>query len=179
MTSSKLTECAPLVVRRNAGADSTAQASDAQDARIARFSFSVRSGSLTTSEGCAKACAGCSSAFRSKSLLNRIEVHRNEDSWRCARGGPRRPQRWLITGGEQNVHIARGQLTISQFVSCDTRRLNVFECEIFQWGAQTLRRSGRIFPSERPHLQCSIPASVPAPISLVGSRRREGARHRP
>ena len=43
--------------RRNAGTDSIAQASDAHDARIARFSFSVRSGSLTTCEGCENACA--------------------------------------------------------------------------------------------------------------------------
>jgi hypothetical protein len=36
---------------RNAGAASTAQESDAQAARIARFSFSERSGSFTTSDG--------------------------------------------------------------------------------------------------------------------------------
>ena len=45
--------------RRSAGAASTAQASDAQDDRIARFSASVRSRSSTTSCGCAKSPAGC------------------------------------------------------------------------------------------------------------------------
>jgi hypothetical protein len=56
----------PAVLMRNSGAASTAQASDAQDARIARFSLSVRSLSRTTSIGCAKACAGYKSASRSK-----------------------------------------------------------------------------------------------------------------
>ena len=42
-----------------------AHASDAHDARTARFSLSVRSGSLTTWDGCSKACAGCSRSFGS------------------------------------------------------------------------------------------------------------------
>ena len=54
----------PLGFKRRLGAASTAQASDAQDARMARFSLSVRSGSLTTSDGCPNARAGCKSCRR-------------------------------------------------------------------------------------------------------------------
>jgi hypothetical protein len=43
---------APLSSRRNAGAFSTARASEIQDARTALFSVVVSSGSLTTSSGC-------------------------------------------------------------------------------------------------------------------------------
>lgn len=39
--------------------------SEAQDARIARFSFNVRSGSLTTSDGWENARAGCNRSLRS------------------------------------------------------------------------------------------------------------------
>ena len=53
---------------RAAGCDSTAQASDAQDDRIARFSSVVRSGSLTTSCGWLKADAGWKSFSRSGSI---------------------------------------------------------------------------------------------------------------
>ena len=42
---------APCGRARSSGAASMAQASDAQDAKIARFSFNVKSGSLTTSNG--------------------------------------------------------------------------------------------------------------------------------
>ena len=67
MTSSNATDPPPLMgAQRNAGTDSIAQASDAHDARIARYSFSVKSGSLTTSAGCENACAGCSRSLRSK-----------------------------------------------------------------------------------------------------------------
>ena len=52
---------------RRVGAASTAQASEAQEARTARFSLIVRSGSWTTSRGCAYACAGCSRLLRSSS----------------------------------------------------------------------------------------------------------------
>ena len=59
MTSSNVTGAPPLMGgQRNAGMDSIAQASDAHDARMARFSFSVRSGSLTTSAGCEKRPCG-------------------------------------------------------------------------------------------------------------------------
>jgi len=53
---------------RRSGAASTAQASDAQDARIARFSCVVISGSLTTSMGTRKAPAGWRRRSRSKSF---------------------------------------------------------------------------------------------------------------
>ena len=56
----------PGAVTRNSGAASTAQASDAQEAKIARFSLSVRSGSRTTSIGCANALAGCKRVSRLK-----------------------------------------------------------------------------------------------------------------
>ena len=59
----------PGAVTRNSGAASTAQASDAQEAKIARFSLSVRSGSRTTSIGCANALAGCKRVSRSKTLF--------------------------------------------------------------------------------------------------------------
>ena len=62
---------------RKAGAASIAHASDAQEARIARFSLRVRSGSLTTSRGCSNAPAGCrrSSSSRSNGLSGEL---RNE-----------------------------------------------------------------------------------------------------
>lgn len=50
---------------RNAGAASIALASEAHDARIARFSLSVRSASSTTLRGCSKARAGCNKWSRS------------------------------------------------------------------------------------------------------------------
>ncbi len=49
---------APCDGARSSCAASIAQASDAHDARIARFSLRVRSGSSITSEGCPKAFAG-------------------------------------------------------------------------------------------------------------------------
>jgi hypothetical protein len=70
MRSSNSTGACPGA-QRKAGTASTAQESDAQAARIARFSDNVRSGSLTTSIGSAKACAGCSSAVRSKASSRR------------------------------------------------------------------------------------------------------------
>ena len=59
---------------RKAGAASIAHASDAQEARIARFSLRVRSGSLTTSRGCSNAPAGCrrSSSSRSNGLSGEL-----------------------------------------------------------------------------------------------------------
>ena len=55
MTSSNATGLPPFVgARRNAGTDSIAQASDAHDARIARFSFSVRSGIIDNMRGVRK-----------------------------------------------------------------------------------------------------------------------------
>lgn len=68
MISSNVTGLLPAGAIRSAGADSTAPASDAHEARIARFSFRVRSGSRNTSVGCANAPAGCSSACGSKSV---------------------------------------------------------------------------------------------------------------
>jgi hypothetical protein len=52
--------------RRRTGTDSMAQASDAHDARMTRFSFSVRSGSATTS---APKCLGEGTCFQASSLL--------------------------------------------------------------------------------------------------------------
>ena len=43
-------------VFRSAGEASTAHTSEAQEERMARFSFNVRSGSLTTSDGFVNAC---------------------------------------------------------------------------------------------------------------------------
>ena len=56
----------PEVSTRKSGAASIAQASDAHEAKMARFSFRVRSGSRTTSIGCANALAGCKRESRSK-----------------------------------------------------------------------------------------------------------------
>src|SRR4051794_4918250 len=53
---------------RNAGHEAIAEASEAQEARIARFSASVGSGCETTSLGCSKTVPGCSSAWKSKTL---------------------------------------------------------------------------------------------------------------
>src|SRR4029079_2417653 len=53
---------------RRAGEASTAQASDAQESRIARLSWTVISGSLTTSMGVRKAPAGWRRRFRSKAF---------------------------------------------------------------------------------------------------------------
>src|SRR6476659_11103170 len=53
---------------RRSGEASTAQASDAQEARIARFSWTVISGSLTTSMGVRKAPAGWRRRSRLKSF---------------------------------------------------------------------------------------------------------------
>ena len=53
---------------RSAGHEAIAEASDAQDARIARFSASDRDGCATTSLGCSKTVPGCSSALKSKTL---------------------------------------------------------------------------------------------------------------
>jgi len=52
----------------NAGHEAIAEASEAQEARIARFSASVRSGCDTTSLGCSKTVPGCSSAWKSNTL---------------------------------------------------------------------------------------------------------------
>jgi hypothetical protein len=59
ITSSNRTGLLLPGARRKLGAASIAHASEAHDARIARFSFRVRLGSLTTCDGCSKACAGC------------------------------------------------------------------------------------------------------------------------
>src|ERR1043166_1487387 len=67
MMSSKRTVGAAGGCRR-AGAASTAQASDAQEARIARLSWTVISGSLTTSMGFRKAPAGWRRWTSSKSF---------------------------------------------------------------------------------------------------------------
>jgi hypothetical protein len=70
MTSSNAIGLPPLVgARRNAGTDSTAQASDAHDAKIARFSFSVRSGSLTTSHGVRKRLRGLKQIIEVEGVL--------------------------------------------------------------------------------------------------------------
>src|ERR1043165_7148939 len=53
---------------RSAGQDAIADASEAQEARIARFSANVRSGCATTSLGCSKTVAGCNSAWKSNIL---------------------------------------------------------------------------------------------------------------
>src|SRR5262245_60901694 len=63
-------------------------------------------------------------------FLNRIEVERDENDRRCARGGPRRPQRRLVAGREHDIHLARGKLAIGQFVPLDTWRLDVLERKI-------------------------------------------------
>ena len=47
---------------RSAGHEAIAEASEAQEARIARFSASVRHGCATTSLGCSKTVPGCRSA---------------------------------------------------------------------------------------------------------------------
>ena len=47
---------------RNAGQEAIAEASEAQDARMARFSGSVRDGCVTTSFGCSKTVPGWRSA---------------------------------------------------------------------------------------------------------------------
>src|SRR3989440_7764379 len=67
MISSNMTAARAPGGWRRPGADATAQASDAQDERMARFSWRVRSGSFTTSRGWSKADAGCSNALRSRS----------------------------------------------------------------------------------------------------------------
>lgn len=51
MISSKVTVCLAPGAMRSPGAEATAHASDAQDERIARFSWRVRSGSFRTSRG--------------------------------------------------------------------------------------------------------------------------------
>src|SRR5882757_3117152 len=61
MMSSNFTFAAPEGWR-NSGKSSTAQASDAQEERIARFSYRVRSASLTTSMGWLNARDGRSNA---------------------------------------------------------------------------------------------------------------------
>src|SRR5579863_1788958 len=85
MMSSKRTgePCGPV---RRLGAASIAQASEAQEARIARFSLSVRSGSSTTSDGCPKAFAGCKSSSRLKlsSLLAAMSFLPSTDHQRRA-----------------------------------------------------------------------------------------------
>jgi GTP cyclohydrolase II len=67
--SSNRTGCFPPGARRRCGAASGAQASDAHEARMARFSLSVRSGSLTTCDGCSNAWAGCNKSFGSQPSL--------------------------------------------------------------------------------------------------------------
>ena len=90
MTSSNATGLPPLVgARRNAGTDSTAQASDAHDAKIARFSFSVRSGSLTTSHGVRKRLRGLKQIIEVEGVLVvPIEVSTIYLSQWCAHGHP-------------------------------------------------------------------------------------------
>jgi hypothetical protein len=63
MTSSNGTTRPPGAFR-SAGAASTAHASEAHEARIARFSFNEMSRSLTTSEGRSKTCEGRNSLSR-------------------------------------------------------------------------------------------------------------------
>ena len=57
-TADRTDKSPPLAAGRNAGAASIAQASDAHEAKMARFSLRVRSGSFTTSEGWLNAWAG-------------------------------------------------------------------------------------------------------------------------
>src|SRR4029079_10919528 len=75
---------------RSAGQEAIAEASEAQEARIARFSPSVRSGCETTSLGCSKTVPGCSSAWKSKTLSGVTVVGRMFSSilrrvWAAAR----------------------------------------------------------------------------------------------
>jgi hypothetical protein len=72
---------------RNAGHEAIAEASEAQEARIARFSASVRSGCDTTSLGCSKTVPGCSSAWKSKTLSWVAVVGRMFSSIRRRVGG--------------------------------------------------------------------------------------------
>src|SRR6266545_3215841 len=63
-------------------------------------------------------------------LLDRIEIKRNEDDRRGACSRTRRPQRRLVASGEQDVHLARSKLAVSQLVAFDARRLDVLKREI-------------------------------------------------
>jgi hypothetical protein len=47
---------------RNAGHEAIAEASNAQEARMVRFSAKVSDGCVTTSFGCSKTVRGCKSA---------------------------------------------------------------------------------------------------------------------
>jgi hypothetical protein len=60
---------------RSAGHEAIADASEAQDARIARFSTNVRHGCATTSLGCSKTVPGCRSAWKSKTLCRGCRPH--------------------------------------------------------------------------------------------------------
>jgi hypothetical protein len=53
---------------RSEGQEAIAEASDAQDARIARFSENDSEECARTSRGCSKTVPGCSSALMSKTL---------------------------------------------------------------------------------------------------------------
>src|ERR1700746_1966939 len=63
--------------------------------------------------------------LRHIALIDWIEVDRDEDDRRCAGSRPRRSQRRLVAGSEQDIHLARGQLAIGRCVSLDARRLDV------------------------------------------------------
>jgi hypothetical protein len=67
MILSKETACAAPGGRRNAGTDSTAQASEAHDDKIARFSWRSSVSSSTTSSGDLKCLAGDSSRSSARS----------------------------------------------------------------------------------------------------------------
>ena len=54
---------------RSAGQDAIAEASEAQDARMARFSGSVRDGCVTTSFGCSKTVPGWRSALKVENVV--------------------------------------------------------------------------------------------------------------
>ena len=100
----------PSAVRRSAGFAVAAQASEAQDASMARFSFSVRSGSSTTSKGWANARAGCrrssnplvSNSLRAAPMTNRfakIVVH-------CHRSLSNRRRSGLVAGPPRSAQAA-------------------------------------------------------------------------
>src|SRR6187551_501847 len=81
---------------RRSGAASTAQASDAQEARIARFSCVVISGSLTTSMGVRKAPAGWRRRFRSKSFRSSVCMATSFEKRHGSKMGGEAPQQAQI-----------------------------------------------------------------------------------
>ena len=61
---------------RSAGQEAIADASDAQDARMARFSETESEVFASTSRGRSKTVPGCSSALKSKTLSSKAVVGR-------------------------------------------------------------------------------------------------------